>query len=868
MTNTIVRLNTVTVAALFAVLIFGLSRPATAATEDTIATALYPGWNLVGWIHADAPVNDVFQQIPELESVHGEGSAHRDGPDSSGPLRELQTGRGYWFFVGGGETVEWIRPAEPATRRFHLEPRKQLVAWAGRSGMEMVDALAGIRDQLSVAWLWRAAEQSFVPWHPGLGGLNPKQSRLNRGDALWIDLHGAREWLQPSRHIHPVILEGNGAAEFPDNLQAIVEADLQHAADTVAAHFAFEIPPGRLEVRIPTTREAFDRYGSDRGGFAVRASGPGAPHLIVMNAGIWTANYNDPFVGQEGHGRQVMLHEFFHAVQFEASGAGVGAPGWLSEGTAMWFDADTTNESNDLDDVLYISDQLDLRELDFSDEEPPFDTVHYTGIIATIMLVERSGAHTVMDFWRNLSKYENDTDGWRLAFAETFGISFEEFADEFAAARRNLFTSLSGILEWVDGASSIPITVEARMDRLGVVRYFDRPEADGSFELLIPRAGSAPTAPERFELLVKRRDQTCYAAVTPERTLTWRRGLEWHTRSDHPLLVPTRDESIVGFTIHVPEGFCQHMVRVRIESASAIRDDVAVSFCEPSGKYCFAGELGDDEIYEALVPIPGDYIVALTAGESPCRLYGGDAGLVRNPDQALFVASAPAGRAVSLQWDGPESFCDHAIEGRFSGREGAWLERQHIYAFPWGAGPTSVAKLNADGTFRVPVPEPGLYRFTLSTPGHHRGGLLACELSSGRSSQWVSRSSSHPMEGSYISVPSDGSAVINWEIHPDACRYQVTGRITDEHGTPRRSWPFVALPSAGGVGSNVATDSNGDFVFVAPMTGNTRLQPGFGSPLYEQCSRQGLILPWHRFTVEPHSDNYVHWVIPSDACGE
>ena len=80
---------------------------------------------------AETPASEVFEELPELESIHGGALVDGEAPDDAELVEQLQAGRGYWFRISDGDAVDWVRRATPAGRRFQLEPGRQLVAWRG-----------------------------------------------------------------------------------------------------------------------------------------------------------------------------------------------------------------------------------------------------------------------------------------------------------------------------------------------------------------------------------------------------------------------------------------------------------------------------------------------------------------------------------------------------------------------------------------------------------------------------------------------------------------------------------------------------------------------------------------------------------------
>ena len=94
----------------------------TAASEEapearTVATVLYPGWNLVGWLGSEALVTDLFDAIPTLQQVSdwdAEDGAYRHAVRHRyDELPTVKPGAGLWLRLRGDATVEWTCPAEP-----------------------------------------------------------------------------------------------------------------------------------------------------------------------------------------------------------------------------------------------------------------------------------------------------------------------------------------------------------------------------------------------------------------------------------------------------------------------------------------------------------------------------------------------------------------------------------------------------------------------------------------------------------------------------------------------------------------------------------------------------------------------------------
>ena len=95
--------------------LFASPRPVAADTTaetgepiETVTSELEPGWNLAGWTQAAAPVEAIFERIPELQFVYSWDAdfqrfrlAMRADPDDLGDLGRLTPGHGSLAFPCG-----------------------------------------------------------------------------------------------------------------------------------------------------------------------------------------------------------------------------------------------------------------------------------------------------------------------------------------------------------------------------------------------------------------------------------------------------------------------------------------------------------------------------------------------------------------------------------------------------------------------------------------------------------------------------------------------------------------------------------------------------------------------------------------------
>ncbi len=382
------------------------------SAEDASTTILYPGWNLVGWIHEDRAVAELFEELPQLESIHQlDGlSAIRNTAEDKRGLQLLRFGVGYWFRVSGTEQVIWTRDAPPARRFFEMGAGHNAVAWTGGNNIPIGDALVGLQPHLAIAWRWDPSQQEFKAWAPDVYAPYRDGLPVNRGDAFILQLKRATPWLHPSGRLPEIEFPGGLDHDYLErDFELIVKNDLIHTVALFTGHGRVEIDPSHFVVKIPTTSQT--RSGllkdSDAAGAALRGAPTtgGSPHVIVIPWETW-----DETLGREyeselyAFGRHVMTHEYFHLVQFEFTTPNRPfVPNWLVEGTTVWdrfgrpfpvIDQQTAARSNLLDLSLY--DQGGL----VSPGSYRQDT------IAIPYLLELTDLDSLLNFWRILGSDE------------------------------------------------------------------------------------------------------------------------------------------------------------------------------------------------------------------------------------------------------------------------------------------------------------------------------------------------------------------------------------------------------------------------------------------------------------------------------
>lgn len=641
----------------------GVYQVSAADDDDTITTTLHPGWNLIGWIHEAAPAAELFGQLDELDLIHDgdERSLHRGAPDDPAGLQTLEPGRGYWLYLDSEQPVDWTRAAEPVTRRFHLEPGEQLVAWTGPSDRSISDVLLGLRDQLTMAWRWIAAEQRFVPWSPNLDLPALDMPAIGQGEAVWINLTEAAEWLHPTGDL-PGLRFAGGLRHLPDNFQDVVEADLRSVVERFVAKFKFEVPAERLHLRIPTTSEALQRQQGNANAlsdaWAYSPERPGGTSVIVMSHSRWDDN-DEPGCGVVSNACYVLAHEYFHVLQHELAGrAREQVPGWLLEGTAMW----AGHILFDKPEPDFEGTQLGTDEFDLAARADRYDYAHSVGFAAVAILVDRAGSGSIVEVWQSLSQSMQDGRHWTTGFARAFDVSYPAFLTEFAERRKPLFGTISGQLH-VSGDQPLPPLSVLALGRFpredGSVSwrtYRTKVNDDGTFELPVFRHGVGTSEPVRYALSLAHSDSTCRTGVNPDGTFTFAA-----TASEREgLVVPPPGQPALMLNVPVPASFCRDRLVLQLAGAYGISGEFQVFFCptDDGPGFCVQAEKLSAGRFTTFVPFEGDYIMNVTDLNGQCRTSVGANGRTSGSKQVSGFPSTESSRLVRVRLDSESDLCE------------------------------------------------------------------------------------------------------------------------------------------------------------------------------------------------------------------
>ena len=199
---------------------------AQSATEETtpVAVRLHPGWNFVGWLMADGPVDLLYAQVDETDMLYVQHPSQREKHEldwrriERGTERVIQTGEALWIKLRGDESVAWWQAAlrDPPATPIPAGTSAVVKTWRHYRQLSMVTK--DIREQLSHAYLWNARDQTFELYSSRFSSINPGHVYVSRGEALMVHTTAPALWGPPTE---PVL---TGLDWMPDTDRAELES--------------------------------------------------------------------------------------------------------------------------------------------------------------------------------------------------------------------------------------------------------------------------------------------------------------------------------------------------------------------------------------------------------------------------------------------------------------------------------------------------------------------------------------------------------------------------------------------------------------------------------------------------------------------
>lgn len=781
---------------------------------ESVTTTLQPGDNRIGWVAERVSAEDLFVQLPRVVLVYA-WNASSGRYEIAAPrlprrywtIRYLEPGRGYVLRVGGPGTVEWQRSVLPASGLVSLRSGLNWSAWAGRDDATIADVARGIGSSLVSI---RSDDLFYDPSAPESVDDWPA---VRRGDALEVRVSRDVNWLQPTFVMPQIHYAGN----VDHGVRRLIERDLEATLEYSARELGVQADPSSLVVVVAgdaksahdkTTElghswewESFRNFWQRAGGWY--SSGQDAFYLK-------SSTWEGPRSGRYPSGRYVVLHEYIHALQFQLMGASDIDLNWLLEGSANWFESDLSTQDRNgyplsrrlIDALNQASKGPPLEEIESAN-----DTWQYSfGLVAADLLIDRAGKGAALDFYRVLAPGRAGPGGrWetrptmRSAFTAAFGLSLEEFYDEFealmakrrgSAKRRpagNEF-ALAGTIVNTDGTPRVGASLEAREYQDGVPAGWNRratSSEDGTFEVFVRRRAD-------YRIWIELGEDAGHCQYW------WSEDSDDASASDDDAsLIEIGSSQPESITISVDAGRCRWQVAGTLSGP----DDLPLAGLQVRAH-------GDGSVTSVRTELDGSFsFVAIRPGPfqlsvylGGCRLYWNANGPTANAEQAADIQVLS--RDVSgLRFQVLKDPCTR-ISGRLQDANGDGLANVNLYA--QAEGPRTATYTDAAGSFRFALPEPGEYRIY--------GFLNGCVV---RYRDGSATGVWH--DATPITLSEDDVTGIVMTIPADMCTLRISGTFLNADGTPKTGIWIGASGESGSGGARPADD--GSFSFAVPGPG-------------------------------------------------
>lgn len=406
------------------------ARPARADSSQ-IVTTLHQGWNLVGWVDVETPVDQLFgdEGIPRLESVQAWDSVEQRwltaAPDG-GDLQTLTPGMGLWLRVSPGAPFEWHRVRGRYANSTMLRPGENLVAWSALDAVPAAVGLRQVRDAATMIGAWDAEKQRWrlaVPHAPhSLWTL----TQFNHGDAIWIDAADEIEWRQLTGESPRVTFIG----DVSDEQRKTTLAEFELIRETFAMKFGGV--SSAVDVLVFENGDVKQAWRKRHKG---NASTP-----PCGEAGSGEITYNLEC------GVSTLAHEYFHELQWRTGDSirSLSTPyAWLKEGTAelaSFLFADSSQPGEFERQIRAAWTAVTTSDQSLSDATSGL--IRYTGgAVAAYMLAQRAGTDALLRYLRDLHPVGQERSHSRSAsdvFAQTFSISLNDFYHEWEQATESV----------------------------------------------------------------------------------------------------------------------------------------------------------------------------------------------------------------------------------------------------------------------------------------------------------------------------------------------------------------------------------------------------------------------------------------------
>ena len=805
---------------------------------ETFVTVLEPGDNLIGWTTDVAPVETLFEAIPEIGVVWGWDVDWRRWrlaspslPRSMWTIGQLKPGMGLRIRLTGDRTVDWERPRHPSQGTVTLKPGWNLVAWLGRDGAPLDRVIRGIGRSTERVGIWAANTREVRLFAPNTIVSAGKDTALMFGDALWVKVVRTVNWLQPTGLLPEIVLAG----DIPRPVQEQTRVALREAIDLTFDLFGLEADFSRYKAFFAHDYESYvDAFNSNlpagfgplessplaKNGFQARSGFASASDLLVRTdlwGSVGSVARSENGVREVSSGARTTLHEYTHVLQRHLLGnfdndpsfVAIEVPIWFEEGMARWVENVQLNANGT--PWPQLSEQATRRAKRLSNltrglsngEEYPL------GAAAAFALAPEHTDDSLFELYRQLAPNRVGPNGrwfswrdWPSAFDSTYGISEQAFYGQFNLGRSPATTGGEDVhyvapprltlLVTDSRASAVAETVSIDLrDRITGRRYYVPNVTVGRPISLALDEGSS------YSVVVVFGTPSCLGIWSED-------GLVAVFEEADVLL--TRRDSKFNLNVDLADDPCPHVIRGKLltESGRPL-SGIRIRFNDETGSGQRQGVPGHhspsvltgvDGAFEFLVPqgMRGTIFAELTP---TCSV-------------AEQVVGVPRQHAGSIILRVPDRACSLGISGRLLDVDGLPISDARISIVSDRQGISGWT--DSRGVFEIhPSFSLDSGRFYVSA------SIDGCEVyfNAGGATNLRGRATQ-------VQISDDDVTGIEIRMMPGLCGHRITGTLLNADGTPRSGQRVLADGYPDGSG-NAWTDPDGAFSLAVPVSGSYRL---------------------------------------------
>ncbi|MYA02063.1 MAG: carboxypeptidase regulatory-like domain-containing protein [Chloroflexi bacterium] len=856
---------------LTALLTVGL--PSASAEEEsdqpeTFVTRLYPGHNLVGWTTQSAPVNALFEAVPEIELVYAWDATKQRWRFAAPTIRErfwslrtLTPGMGLQVRVTGVESIDWERPRRPAQGTVQLEVGWNMVSWLGRDGSPLDRAISGVGRQFKRARLWSEQDQAFLHYRADTIANREAQPSLAFGDALWVEVGRSVNWLQPTGVVPEVVFAGHADA----SLQNRVIADVRAVIDFHWDQYGIEADFSQFIIYVARSPEHLNRALGGRSLLSAEARLLQDTYRLAHIRDIWSvaAGWADEGA-RDGHihmaikqehwsksqlqerwsPRSNTAHEYLHILQYHlvdhrarfkrATPTFHEPPRWITEGWAMWIQ-DALEYASEGSTWEQIHNRAREQTIGLPSLEEGGDSFEYVlGRAAAHLLTESPSDYSLLEYFRTLKAQGLGPHGqweswprWQDAFNDVFGRSIGEFYREFESWRGTngqagsqthehpaTAPSLAGYVVLAEGADPDVTKVKIRV----------RTRTEDGLEYSIG-GKHWMNAGEGFELAVEPNSRNLLSVQfgEPSCVAYYAEGEAVQDPDDADVL-QVESSSIRNLELKVSSRTCSERVHgTLLDATGHPLAGLVVSVQRPldyhtnrdnqnptAAQFSNVNLSNSDGSFSLLLArsMHGTLTIRL---RDECQLSIPLSTVDRvGRSEGVWhgsrgtIASTEDGAVVDVQIRVEDDACGYAIAGRVVDADGSPVAGEQVAALSEG-GASARGRTNSDGSFAMVVPENGQYRVSVRIDG--------CRVFYRDSGATLSH-----QQASLVRVSDANATGVKVQLAEGVCGRRISGRLLNADGTPRGG---VAVAAHGNAGlARDSTDSDGAFSVAVPASGS------------------------------------------------